>query len=100
MGKVKGAQHTTWSHHETMIINLRDWVRREISTLHSDLVKEVPHLADDPNVKKILGSAEDMNTQLFDLIRSVTDRAEAEAKKKRAQIVVKEEKEDDAEFDG
>jgi hypothetical protein len=100
MGKVKGAQHTTWSHHETMIVNLRDWVRREINTLHLDLSKEVPHLSDDPNVKKILGSAEDMNTQLFDLIRSVVDLAETESKKRKKTEAVVEEKEDDAEFDG
>ena len=97
MGKVKGAQHTTWSHHETMIVNLRDWVRREISVLHSDLNKDVPHMADDPSVKKLLSSAEDMNTQLFDLIRSVVDRAEIEAKKKKPAKA--EAKDDDEELD-
>jgi len=84
MGKMKlkaKANHTVWGHHDTMIVNLRDWVKREIDILRSDLHKEAPHMADDPNVLKILKSAEDLNGQLFDLIRSVVDRGETEAKK-------------------
>lgn len=81
MGKVKGAKHDTWSHHDTMIVNLRDWVTREVNILRSDIAKEVPHMEDDPNVLKLLKSADDLNVQLFDLIRSVVDRAEKEAKK-------------------
>lgn len=88
MSKVKGAVHNTWSHHETMIVNLRDWVRKDIETLRTNLSKEVPHLAEDPSVLKLLKSAEDMNTQLFDLIRSVVDRAEAEAKKNKKRVPV------------
>lgn len=81
MGKVKGAKHDTWSHHDTMIVNLKDWVWREINVLRTDLSKNVPHMEDDPSVLKVLKSAEDMNIQLFDLIRSIVDRAEAESKK-------------------
>lgn len=91
MGKMKSkpkAAHTAWFHHDTMVVNLRDWVKREIEILRSDLHKEVPHMADDPNVLKILKTADDLNVQLFDLIRSVVDRGEAEAKKlKKAQPV-------------
>ena len=83
MSKVKGATHSAWSHHDTMIVNLRDWVRREVNVLRNDMSKEVPSLADDPNVLKILKSVEDMNDQLFHLIRSVVDRAEAEAAKQK-----------------
>ena len=77
------AQHTTWGHHDTMIVNLRDWVSRELHILRSDLSREVSHLADDPNMLKLLKSADDMNVQLFDLIRSVIDRAEIESRKSK-----------------
>ena len=96
MSKVKGAQHSTWSHHETMVVNLRDWVKREIEVLRNDIAKDVPDLSS--STSKLLKSAEDMNVQLFDLIRSVVDRAEAEAKKKKvAQPAVVQQEE---EFDG
>jgi len=81
MSKVKGATHTRWSHHDTMVVNLKDWVKREIETLRNDISAEAPKLS--PSTSKLLKSAEDMNTQLFDLIRSVVDVAEAEAKKKK-----------------
>lgn len=100
MSKVKGAVHNTWSHHETMIVNLRDWVRKDIETLRTNLSKEVPHLAEDPSVLKLLKSAEDMNIQLFDLIRSVVDRAEAEAKKVKKTSGAQSKTETDEEFDG
>lgn len=92
------APTTTWGHHDNMIVNLRDWVKREVDILRSDLHKEVPHLAEDPTVSKLLKSAEDMNRQLFDLIRSVVDRAEVEAKKvKKSQPVEEVTDEDDEE---
>jgi len=74
----------TWAHHDTMIVNLREWVSREILLLRNDISKHVPDLEDDPNLSKILKAAEDMNTQLFDLVRSVADCAEKEAKKKKS----------------
>lgn len=74
-------QHTTWGHHDTMIVNLRDWVNRELNILRSDMLREVPCLAEDPNMLKLLKAADDLNLQLFDLIRSVVDRAEVEAVK-------------------
>jgi hypothetical protein len=79
--KKQRATHTTWGHHETMLINLRDWVNRELHVLRLDIAREVPHLDDDPNMSKLLKSAEDMNVQLFDLVRGVLDRAELEAAK-------------------
>jgi hypothetical protein len=82
MGKVKGAQHTTWGHHDTMIVNLRDWVSRELNTLRLDLAREAPNLADNPDVMRTLSSADDMNARLFDLIRSVVDLAEKKSKAK------------------
>lgn len=81
MSKVKGAVHSRWSHHDTMVVNLKDWVKREIETLRNDIAAEAPKLS--PSTSKLLKSAEDMNAQLFDLIRSVVDLAEAEAKKKK-----------------
>lgn len=79
--KKPSVQHNTWSHRETMLINLRDWVNREIHNLRLDLAREVPHLEDDPSIVKLLKSAEDRTIELFDLIRGIVDRAEIEAKK-------------------
>jgi len=96
--KKQRATHTTWGHHETMLINLRDWVNRELHVLRLDIAREVPHLDDDPNMSKLLKSAEDMNVQLFDLVRGVVDRAELEAAKvKRA--VTKQEPDEAYEFE-
>lgn len=66
-----------WSHHDTMIVNLRDWVTREIDILRNDITSHVPKLCD--STSKILKLAEDLNTQMFDLVRTVADMAEKEA---------------------
>lgn len=97
MSKVKGAVHSRWSHHDTMVVNLKDWVKREIETLRNDIAAEAPKLS--PSTSKLLKSAEDMNAQLFDLIRSVVDLAEAEAKKKKPKVEQAEEPDAEA-FDG
>jgi|APGre2960657373_1045057.scaffolds.fasta_scaffold49725_3 hypothetical protein len=98
--KKKRSVHSAWGHHDTMIVNLRDWVAREINVLRSDLGKEVPHLEDDPSILKLLKSADDMNGQLFDLIRGVVDRAEVEAAKlKKTQPASVEETEVDEDFE-
>lgn len=94
MGKAKGT-NTTWSHHETMILNLKDWIKREINVLRTDLAREAPSLADDPHVSKLLKSAEDMNVSLFDMVASVVERAEKVAK---AKPVAKSTEEDDEDF--
>ena len=78
--KAKGATHTRWGHHDTMIVNLRDWVTREINALRNDISTEVPELSS--STSKMLKSAEDMNVQLFELVRSVANLAEKSAKKK------------------
>lgn len=98
--KKQRSVHSVWGHHDTMIVNLRDWVTREINILRSDLGKEVPHLEDDPSILKLLKSADDMNVQLFDLIRGVVDRAEVEAAKfKKVQPASVEETEVDEDFE-
>ena len=99
MGKAK-TQPTTWSHHETMIINLRDWVNREVVSLRNDIAKHVPHLDDDPNFQGLLKRAEEQNTALFDLLRSVLDRSEVEAKKVKKVEATTEATETYEEFDG
>ena len=86
--KKQRATHTTWGHHETMLINLRDWVNRELHVLRLDIAREVPHLDDDPNMSKLLKSAEDMNVQLFDLVRGVLDRAELRRSKRPTRSMI------------
>ena len=95
MSKVKGAVPTTWSHHESMIVNLKDWVNREINSIRNDIAKEAPDLSS--STSKLLKSAEDMNVQLFDLIRSVAEQAEAAAKKSKKTTKAKD---DEEAFDG
>jgi len=71
---------TTWGHHDTMIVNLRDWVTREIGLLRNDVAKDAPKL--EASIGKLLKSAEDLNLQMFDLIRAAAELAEKESKKK------------------
>lgn len=92
MSKTK---HTTWSHHETMLINLRDWIKREINLLRNDIDKEVPDLSS--SASKMLKSAEDMNMQLFDTIGSVILLAEKTSNKKANASSTKKEEHDDFE---
>ena len=78
----KKVKSDTWSHHDTMIVNLRDWVNREVSLLRTDIAKSAPKI--NAATSKILKNAEDLHVQAFDLIRSVADMAEKESKKKSA----------------
>jgi hypothetical protein len=80
MSKNTKSKSDTWSHHDTMISNLRDWVNREINLLRTDISNSAPNLSS--STSKILKNAEDLNTQMFDLIRSVAEMAEKESKKK------------------
>jgi hypothetical protein len=80
MSKNSKAKPDTWSHHDTMISNLRDWVNREINLLRTDISNNAPSL--NSSASKILKNAEDLNVQVFDLIRSVAEMAEKESKKK------------------
>jgi len=92
--KAKATIHTCWGHHDTMIVNLRDWVSREIHNLRNDIAKEIPEL--NSSTSKMLKSAEDMNIQLFDLVRSIVDLAETQAnKKKKSQTTTKNTETDD-----
>ena len=79
--KNKGAVHDTWSHHETMITNLRDWVSREIASLHRDVAKEVPHLEDEPHVQKMFSRVEDLSKNLFETVSDLREILEKEAGK-------------------
>jgi hypothetical protein len=74
------SKHTKWSHHDTMIVNLRDWVNKEIHLMRCDVSQDAPQL--EASVSKLLKSAEDLNIQMFDLIRQAADMAEKESKKK------------------
>lgn len=78
-----------WSHHDTMIVNLRGWVTRELDILRDDIASNAPKLCN--ATSKILKSAEDLNVQMFDLVRIVADMAEKEANSfmKRAEETTK-----------
>lgn len=92
MSKKDKSTHTTWSHHETMLINLKDWVSREIYLLRNDINKETPEL--NASSSKLLKSAEDMSTQLFDTISSIITLAEKTAKTKKQKQLEKQEEND------
>ena len=76
----KKVKSDIWGHHDTMIVNLRDWVNREVSLLRTDISKSAPKI--NAATSKILKNAEDLHVQAFDLIRTVADMAEKESKKK------------------
>jgi hypothetical protein len=97
MKKLKKSESTTWSHHETMMINLKEWVSREINYLRNDINKETPAL--NASASKLLKSAEDMNVQLFDTITSVIVLAEKIAKTKKQNQPEKEEADSFEELD-
>ncbi len=81
--------HNTWGHHETMSINLRDWVRRELDALRIDLSRELPLLNKSTIMLKLLKSIEDTNAVLFNTISEVIEHAEvAAAKIKKNPIAV------------
>ena len=77
----KNGEITTWGHRDTMIVNLRDRVSQEINLLRNDVSKDAPEL--EAAIGKLLKSAEDLNTQMFDLIRAAAEMAEKESKKKQ-----------------
>jgi len=77
----KKVSSTTWSHHENMVINLRDWVGREILALLRDLVKEAPHLEDEPHVAEKISKLEDHRKILFEAMIDLVEIAERESKK-------------------
>lgn len=96
--KVKGATHDTWSHHETIVTNLRDWVNREIANLHTDLTKEAPHLDGEPHVQKMFSHVEDLKKNLFESLsdlRSLLEREASKAKRMAKSAAAPESKEDD-----
>ena len=57
-----------------------DQLNREINLLRTDISSGAPSLSS--STSKILKNAEDLNVQMFDLIRSVAEMAEKESKKK------------------
>lgn len=79
--KKKTLPPTTWAHHENMVINLRDWVGREINTLHRDIEKEIPHLEDEPHVRETITRLDGLRTRLFEALSDLVTFAEKESKK-------------------
>lgn len=76
----KKVKSDIWCHHDTMIVNLRDWVNREVNLLRTDIAEAAPKI--NAATSKILKNAEDLHIQAFDLIRAVAELAEKESKKK------------------
>ena len=96
--KAPKGNHTAWSHHETMITNLRDWVSREINMLHIDMHKELPHLEDEPHIRKVFSVIEDHKKSLFETLSDLREVLEREATKaaKKAKVVAEPEDEMDS----
>jgi len=83
VGKTKGNRETKWSHHDDMLVNLKDWVSREITSLREAIGKELPEMGADPAIAKSFKSAEDLSVRLFELLDSMVDVAERESNKKK-----------------
>lgn len=77
-GKVKKKTPVTiWGHHDTMIVNLRMWVEREIDNLRNDIRDHAPGLAGKPKLEAALTKAQELNVTLWDQIRVAQEMAEA-----------------------
>jgi hypothetical protein len=68
---------TVWDHHDTMIVNLRMWVEKEINNLNQDIQTHAPSLVGKPKLEAALSKAQELNIQLWDQIRIVQEIADA-----------------------
>jgi hypothetical protein len=68
---------TVWDHHDTMIVNLRMWVEREIDNLNNDIRTHTPGLVGKPKLEAALSKAQELNIQLWDQIRIAQELADA-----------------------
>ena len=57
-----------WDHHDTMIVNLRNWVDREIDNLSNDISIHTPSLVGKPKLEAALIKAQNLNSKLCDQI--------------------------------
>lgn len=75
--KAKKGKVTVWDHHDTMIVNLRMWVEREIDNLNNDIRSHAPGLAGKPKLEAALAKAQQLNVELWDQIRIAQEMADA-----------------------
>ena len=68
---------SVWDHHDTMIVNLRGRVDREIDNLSNDIRIHTPSLVGKPKLEAALGKAHNLNTQLWDQIRIAQEIADS-----------------------
>lgn len=100
MKKKATGNHTSWSHHETMITNLRDWVSREITVMHLDVQRELPHLDGEPHIQKMFSNIEDHKKTLFETLsdlREVFERESSKVAKKKPTAQKQEDEEENIE---
>jgi len=96
--KISKGNHTAWSHHETMIMNLRDWVGREINMLHVNTQKELPHLEDEPHIRKMFSVIEDHKKNLFESLNDLREVLEREASKIAKKVKATAEPDDEMDY--
>ena len=75
--KAKKGKVTVWDHHDTMIVNLRMWVEREIDNLNNDIRSHAPGLVGKPKLEAALSKAHHLNVELWDQIRLAQEMADA-----------------------
>jgi hypothetical protein len=68
---------TVWDHHDTMIVNLRMWVEREIENLNNDIRTHTPSLVGKTKLESALVKAQELNIQLWDQIRIAQEMADS-----------------------
>lgn len=68
---------SVWDHHDTMIVNLRMWVEREIDNLNNDIRTHTPGLVGKPKLEAVLTKAQELNAQLWDQIRIAQEMADS-----------------------
>ena len=60
-----------------MIVNLRNWVDREIDNLSNDISIHTPSLVGKPKLEAALSKAQNLNSQLWDQIRIAQEIADS-----------------------
>lgn len=73
---------TVWDHHDTMIVNLRMWVDKELENLRNDIAEHTPAIMGRPSLEAAFVKAKDLNLQLWDQIRIIQETADSAPVKK------------------
>lgn len=84
MKKTKGTRAPEWVRHDDMLINLKDWIGREVNNLKDAIAKSSPQLLDDPKVAGSFRSVDELTDNLFVTLDTIVTTAEKASPKSPA----------------